>query len=508
MTMGIGIVGGGPSAVCLIEALAGTDLANGALTVFEPSPHLWRGRPFQPDVDSVRVNAHPDEMSVRAGDPGHFTRWLWGRAAAGEPVHPDPFIGTPFPSRALFGEYLAESARAALAVLRRRGWRVEVVRAAVTAATRTRDRIVLRTAHGRHHAVDHTVLCVGGGRPQDSYGLTGAAGFVCEPYPLRDTLRQLPADRHVAVVGSGLTAVDVVVGLAARGHSGPISMVSRSGMLPGVRQRPVEYTLQHFTLQRLRGWAATRDRIELVDLIALMRQEFAAAGPAAEAEVRTELDLLGVESPGHRLRRHLDEVDSPALGLRILQRAVPDTGPDVWPLLPERDRARILRDHHRTIMSLCCPMPPSSAAVLLELVDSGQLTLRSGLRTVRPRSAGGFDLGLEDSAHSADLVINAMSPPVHRIPSTAESLIASLETGGAAIRHPRGGLHLSRATSRIVAAGDADPRLYGLGDIAAGELFFTFGVPSLVDRAADITHAILAAVAGHGAQVLSGVSGT
>ncbi|MFD0392772.1 hypothetical protein ACFQ3Z_08645 [Streptomyces nogalater] len=43
-------------------------------------------------------------------------------------------------------------------------------------------------------------------------------------------------------------------------------------------------------------------------------------------------------------------------------------------MLGERDRADVLRSRYRAVMSLCCPMPPSSAAALLGLVDAGGWT--------------------------------------------------------------------------------------------------------------------------------------
>lgn len=489
MTMEIGVIGGGPSAVCLITALSRTDLSNGGITVYEPSPYLWRGRPFQPDLESVRVNAPPEEMSVVAGDPGHFDRWL--RTRAGDTTVADPFSGSLFPTRTLYGEYLAASADAALAELRRRGWRVEVVRSAVTAIQRTRERVVLRTAYGRYHAVDYGVLCVGGGRPQDAYGLSGEPGFLHDPYPLHATLPSIDPEAHVTVVGCGLTAVDVVLGLTRSRHRGPINMVSRAGLLPGVRQRTVAYELRHFTPRLLRRWAADRVHVGLADLVPLMRRELAEAGPGAEAQVRYELAATHTEAAPARLRRQLSEVDSPDIGLRILQRAVPDTGPDLWPLLTAQDRALILRDHYRTMMSLCCPMPPASAAALIELMDSGQLTVGAGLRDIRPRLGGGFDVTLGNATVVTRHVISAASAAAHRIPPRAESLVRAMETNGTAVRHPRGGLRLQRATSRLVTDRGADPRLYGIGDIAAGELFFTFGIPSLVDRAVDVAAAIV-----------------
>ncbi|MGH3865020.1 MAG: hypothetical protein ACRDQ4_02590 [Pseudonocardiaceae bacterium] len=47
-----------------------------------------------------------------------------------------------------------------------------------------------------------------------------------------------------------------------------------------------------------------------------------------------------------------------------------------------------------------------------------------------------------------------------------------------------------RLLRRHLAAGVADQRLYALGDLASGSLFFTFDLPSLVDRAYDIPELI------------------
>jgi uncharacterized NAD(P)/FAD-binding protein YdhS len=194
-----------------------------------------------------------------------------------------------------------------------------------------------------------------------------------------------------------------------------------------------------------------------------------------------------------RLRRQIEEVDSPHLGLRILQRAVPETGPDVWPLLREEEKVQILRAHYRTIMSLCCPMPPGSASVMLGLVEAGQLEMHSGLQDIAPAEKSGFDVvTAEGNEFHADRVVSAVNASEGRIPTSALSLVTSLMRARAVSRHPHGGLYLARATSRLTNNGRPDPRLYGLGNIAAGALFFTFGIPSLVDRSQDIVTAILA----------------
>lgn len=488
----IGVVGGGASAVCLLDALARAESVPGNITVFEPSPHLWRGRAYLPDSTSVRVNAPPDDMSVRHGDMSHFEQWLAahdlvvGTGAA----YVDPWSGTRYVPRAIFGDYLEQSARSALMALLRRGCQVELLREGVESAERTDGGVLLRTSHGTQRTVDYAVLCVGSCPPADTYGLASSPRFVANPYPVGRRISSIGADDDVAVVGSGLTAVDVVLALAARGHRGQIALLSRSGMLPSVRQRQIHYRLRHFTPDRFQALAARNEAVTINQLIGIMTVEMAAAGEDMVSVV-SEVAAVDIGDPIARLRRQLASVKAPELGLRILQRAVPDAGPDVWPLLPEEDKERVLRDHYRTVMSLCCPMPPASAAGLLDLVDSGQLEVVAGVQGIEALGDEGFRVTGTHGDRHADVVVNAVNAPTHRIPPSAAPLVASLVTSGTGARHPRGGLHVEPATSRLTTGGRPDPRLYALGDLAAGTLFFTFGIPSLVDRAHDIAAAIM-----------------
>jgi uncharacterized NAD(P)/FAD-binding protein YdhS len=99
--------------------------------------------------------------------------------------------------------------------------------------------------------------------------LVGAAGYVRDPYPLRQSLAEVPEQARVAIVGSGLTAVDVVMALRARGHQGPITLVSRHGLLPAVRRPPARHDLRHLTVPRLEALASRNGGLGLVDVLAL-----------------------------------------------------------------------------------------------------------------------------------------------------------------------------------------------------------------------------------------------
>ncbi|WP_067549201.1 FAD/NAD(P)-binding protein [Nocardia crassostreae] len=480
--MHIGIVGSGAAAVALLDALAAADRKPTAVTVFDGAETLWRGRAYQPDIDAVRVNAPPPLMSVRAGDPGHYQRWLSERDdIAG---YLDDSLGQPLVPRALYGRYLQDTARAAMTALRADGTRVSVVQSRVTGFTRG-ERAVLHTEDGAAVPVDRAVLGVGSGRPRDHYGLTGAPGYVGEPYPLARTLPGIPAGVHVAVIGSGLTAVDIAAGLTAHGHTGPITFLSRTGALPFVQQRPMQLEPRHLTPEAIGPRAA----VSFAELVDLMRAELTDLGHDFDA-FAAEILATGAEPPVDRLRRQLAAVDSPHLGLRLLVMLIRITGPLAWPRLPEADRALLRASHFRTINGLSSPMVPHNAKIMLRLLDSGQLRLRPGLRKLEARPGGGFTV-FDDTEWTADVVLNAVNPSAYTTPQDSEPLVSALLGARAAELDPAGGLAADPATGRLSVAGRPDPTWRILGNLAATSMFIATSPPGLAAEAARLAAGLL-----------------
>ncbi|MGK8502324.1 FAD/NAD(P)-binding protein [Nocardia asiatica] len=500
--MHIGIIGAGAAAVGLLDAIAATDRAPGSITVFDGSPAVWRGRPYQPDLEAVRVNAPPALMSARADDRGHYERWLGKRGAAAghgdDPSAPstaraierlqrgddlerylDEGLGVPLVPRGVYGEYLEQTAHAAISRLRAHGWRVSVVNARVTGFTRAGS-AVLRTDDGGRHPVDRAVLCVGSGRPRDHYGLAGAPGYVNEPYPLATTSTEIAPGAHVAVIGSGLTAVDIAAALTANGHSGPISFLSRSGVLPYVQQRPLPLAPKHLTPSRALELAA-QGTVPFTRLVELMRAELAEAGQDFDS-FATEILETETEEPAARLRRQLAAVDSPHLGRRLLTMAIRTMGPILWPVLAEHDRRMLRERHFRTISSLSSPMVPHNARILLRLLDSGQLRLRPGVTKLEARSGGGFTV-FDGTAWTADVVFNAVNPPAYTTPQETEPLLSALIVTGAAELAPTGGLRAEPGARRLLVGDRPDPAWHVLGNLAADSLFIATNPPGLAAEA-------------------------
>jgi uncharacterized NAD(P)/FAD-binding protein YdhS len=211
------------------------------LVIVEPRERLGAGLAYGTADPEHRVNVAASRMSPFPEQPDHFQDWLH---AHGDP-DADPASRLPdgrlFPRRSTYGRYVDETLRQ-LARPGRGGPALRHLREYATSARIDTGRIVVTLGQGDAIRADAMVLAVGHPAPDlpaALAGLRGASGLVADPW---DTARLDAIDRGAAVlvVGTGLTACDVVASLHARAHVGPITLVSRRGLLPRARtERPV-----------------------------------------------------------------------------------------------------------------------------------------------------------------------------------------------------------------------------------------------------------------------------
>lgn len=202
----LAVVGGGAAGLFVIrEAIR----RQPTLTVRWFAPDLHAGIAWATDCPVHLLNVPVERMGAR--EPTDFLRWLRGEPD-GMTVAEGQFL-----PRKRYEAYL----RALAAALPDTVWRIE---AAVHGLERSADGWRLLTPAGEIPA-RRVVLALGMPRRRP------------EP-PLREAWHwwfsgeSLDPDAAVVLVGSGLTAVDLVLGLRQRGHVGPIRVVSPTGRWP------------------------------------------------------------------------------------------------------------------------------------------------------------------------------------------------------------------------------------------------------------------------------------
>ena len=67
--------------------------------------------------------------------------------------------------------------------------------------------------------------------PCEAVGALDYPQYIADPWH-EPGLAEVAPEAPVAIVGTGLTAVDVVLSLLDQGHTGPITAISRRGLIP------------------------------------------------------------------------------------------------------------------------------------------------------------------------------------------------------------------------------------------------------------------------------------
>jgi uncharacterized NAD(P)/FAD-binding protein YdhS len=264
--------------------------------------------------------------------------------------------------------------------------------------------------------------------------------------PWRAPPAAVPAGAAGVLVGSGLTAVDAVATLEAKGHRGKIVAISRHGLLPRT----------HLAVAPVRSGGLPRRR----GLRALLRW---------------------LRESGDAWRSALDAI-RPAAG-------------ELWSGLTREERARFLRharaqwDVHRH------RAPPRVWAVVRRLLEEGRLKVvagqvlgavpgRRGMR-VRYRRRGEVRL----SGVDADLLMNCTGPSAEGASGTplmralVEDGLASVDRSGLGLRTKGGAL--------LDARGRAASRLVAVGPLRRAELWETTAIPEIRVQAKEIAERIL-----------------
>jgi uncharacterized NAD(P)/FAD-binding protein YdhS len=271
-------------------------------------------------------------------------------------------------------------------------------------------------------------------------------------------LDEIPPSGEVVVVGSGLTAIDMVGALRRRGHRGTITLVSRSGRLP----------LPHAT----RG--STPERYDPSRLCAGVREALCTVRRAARQLVAAGGDWQAA-------------ID----GVRPLAATI-------WQAWTIDERARFLR-RLRPFWEIHRHRAPES--VLSEVrreCEAGTVRILAGtvyaLRGIDPTRAEVVVQSKRGELQTIEFVrlLNCTGPSMS-IADTVDPLLGSMLRLGLASPDPLGlGLRSDLAGQLIGADGTVRGRIRMIGALRRGDLWETTAVPELRDQVATVTTDLVA----------------
>src|ERR1700738_4257548 len=218
-TTTIAIIGGGVSAPLPAFHLArqGTPAR---VILIDQRPDFGLGLAYSTPSLRHLLNVPAGKISALPDQPDHFLDWL-------RKNHDPAATGNTFASRAVFGRYVQFLLRSTSPLEQEIATVVDV---------RLHDSgAVLTLDNGCELRADLIVLATGNFDPAPLPGITKAAsdsGLYHHNAWATETYEGLHPDAPVALIGTGLTGVDVVLRLRELGHRGRIIAVSRHGIFP------------------------------------------------------------------------------------------------------------------------------------------------------------------------------------------------------------------------------------------------------------------------------------
>ena len=210
------VIGGGASGVLLAVHLLRGETESLDVVLIERRAELGAGIAYATNHPDHLLNVRAANMSAFPDDPGHFARWLADRST------PDATCGGDgFAPRRLYRDYLADLIEPLL-----RSGRLRCVQAEALGLEVVPEGVEIACSDTMVVHGDIAVVATGNEGPSLPPEPWRHEGWG-DPGPCR-----IPSQASVVVVGTGLTMVDRVLWLLHGAHRGPITAVSRHGLLP------------------------------------------------------------------------------------------------------------------------------------------------------------------------------------------------------------------------------------------------------------------------------------
>ena len=467
----IAIVGGGFSGTVVLANLVANAPAHSIeIDMFETRDDCGPGLAYGTCERVHLLNVQAARMGAVA--PEDFLRWSQSESGIeacrqlGSSIEAGDYA-----PRALYGRYIQDFLAETLATAWRRGIRVRLVQEDVTDITPRRDGRMMISSGGRRSEADAVVLATGNFPPRPLLALSRAAErsrrYIGDLWGKRSAFAYqiggLSSADTVLILGTGLTAIDAILSLQARGFRGKIVAISRHGRLP----------LAHKPGVRL-AWTLTvrPDDVE----------------PTARALMAW-------------LRREAKLADAEGVGWRSVFDAVRPLTQSLWRTLETRERAKLLRrlslwNIHRHRMA------PDAHVGIEMLRETGQLDVFAARCLSVQRRLGGFSVQLRRKLAAASetikpaLIVNCTNPE-YDIARIDHPLFKNLLKRRLVVRSPVGGIAVR---DNATAEGRNDGRIFAIGPLLIGELLETTAVPELRELAKHVAVRVHARL-GHHARI-------
>jgi uncharacterized NAD(P)/FAD-binding protein YdhS len=455
----IAVIGGGASGTLATVYLLREAASRGVplrVALIDRHGRHGLGRAYSTTHPAHLLNSPAGAMSALVGDPAHLTRW-----AAGAGLPDNGFL-----PRSAYGRYLTELLAAAerSAQPAARVSRITSHVVAIRRGSRGRALRLHLAADGRIDA-DAAVLATGNLPAAAPCPVPQSHRYIADPWE-PGALEAAADGSPVALLGTGLTMLDVAIALTDAHPHAAVHAISRHGLLP-----------------REHAWPRAAAAVGAMSLV--RRPAVSLRLTALIRELRASVAAY----PGD----WQDVVD--ALRPQI---------PRLWEQLPDTDKHLFLRHVARYWEVHRHRAPPETARKAAALAAAGRLSvLRGHVVTATTGERDSVLVRIDQRGCSAELAVGWLincTGAVTDITTTADPLVRHLLDYGLARPDP---LRLGLDTDALGALRDAEGRpasdIVTLGPPLRGRWYETTAIPEIRDQASVLARHLLTGGAWSGA---------
>ncbi len=452
----VAIIGGGFSGLAVayhlfhglntLSALPYGTAENFNCVLIEPRSEIGTGVAYQTKSAHHLLNVRAKAMSINDLEPDSFSFWLREK---GRQSTPDDFA-----SRVDYHHYLNDSLASKI---RQTGDlngvpRFRRVADSVESLSKRNGKFELTCTSGAIFRAGLVVFAIGNVASRSKLSAS-----LSSPWDEK-TYRNISQKKSIAIVGAGLTSIDIVLEAESRGFAGSYSIISRHAQFPhtnGKVPSPIP--------DAIKSWAS----------------DFGQTPASLHRRLKSLREAI----------EHFENIHAVIDSLRPYTQAI-------WRSFTETEQRRFTR-HLRSYWDIHRHRAPEiTFRKILELKDVGRLKQVKGKLLGAEMANDRHRINLMDGegnrvTHEYDVVVNGMGlcSDIHRADS---ALLTSLLQDGLLSADSLGiGIRSNDKGQIVTKSGAAEEHMYTLGSLRRGELWESIAVPELSVQARLVAESIL-----------------
>lgn len=376
------------------------------IDIYEPRERLGSGFPYAEEDEHIVINTYPDSLSIVEGNRNDFIEWL-------KDNHPQDDYYNMFSPRTFYGEYLNERIQPALEhnyvqVIPQKVVDMRIVNSAGESLHhRTNEPLLyqVRTATDEWSSTyDAVFLTIGHPPYRDAYGLIGSENYIHNPYPLKDVLSDLPKEKRIGILGSGLTTLDILRYLKENHEfESPVTLYIRHEPFTSVIQPRSQERLSHSldATWRNQQKESHNGTIPLENIFNKIEDDLETHG-IDFAQIHERYSTGSISE----IHQELQMNDENYIRFQAYLGSLYTTIEELINDLSATDREQFYRQYFRTVMHYYSQAPAESIQLIYDLIEEGKLRIISGLADIKTNEAG-FKVQANGGSHQADILINS-----------------------------------------------------------------------------------------------------